>query len=151
MDRIIMFIATGAGSGYLPRFPGTWGSLVGIALWFVMQDLPLLTYLGITTALFVVGTLCAGSAEKIVDLADPGIVVIDEIVGQLVILAAAPAHPLAALLGFVVFRILDIAKPFPANWIDNHIHGGLGIMLDDIIAALYGLAFLQLIWYFAFA
>ena len=146
MDRLIMFIATGAGSGYLPKVPGTWGSLAGIGLWYVLQPLPPALYLGVAAALFAVGTFCAGSAEKIVDLADPGIVVIDEIVGQLIALAAAPNHPGAALLGFVMFRLFDISKPFPANWLDRHIHGGLGIMLDDVVAALYALLVLQLIW-----
>jgi phosphatidylglycerophosphatase A len=146
MDRVIMFIATGAGSGYLPKVPGTWGSLVGIALWFVLRPLPIAAYLGVAAGLFVIGTLCAGSTEKIVDLADPGIVVIDEIVGQLIAMAAAPAHPGAALLGFVLFRLFDIVKPFPANWLDRHIHGGLGIMADDVVAGLYALLVLQLIW-----
>ena len=144
-----MFIATGAGTGYLPKFPGTWGSLIGVGLWFGLQGLPLTTYLGATALLFAVGVFCAGSAEKIVDLADPGIVVIDEIVGQMIALAAVPAHPLAALLGFLLFRLLDITKPFPAGWADRHLHGGLGIMLDDVVAGLYALAILRTIWYFA--
>jgi phosphatidylglycerophosphatase A len=146
MDRLILFIATGFGSGYLPKAPGTWGSLVGVALWFGLRDLALLPYLGVTAAIFVVGTLCAGSAEKIVDRADPGLVVVDEIVGQLLALLAAPHHPVAALLAFLTFRVFDILKPFPANWLDRHIHGGLGIMLDDVVAGLYSLLVLQLIW-----
>jgi len=141
-----MFIATGFGAGYLPKAPGTWGSLVGVALWFLLRDLALLPYLGVTGALFVVGTLCAGSAEKIVDRADPGLVVVDEIVGQLLALLLAPHHPGAALLAFLTFRVFDILKPFPANWLDRHIHGGLGIMLDDVLAGLYSLLVLQLIW-----
>ena len=64
MDRLILFIATGFGSGYLPVAPGTWGSLVGVIMWFALRDLSLLPYLGVTAAIFVVGTFCAGSAEK---------------------------------------------------------------------------------------
>jgi phosphatidylglycerophosphatase A len=146
MDRLLLFIATGFGSGYLPKAPGTWGSLVGVALWFALRNLAVLPYLGVTGALFIVGVLCAGSAEKIVDRADPGLVVVDEIVGQLLTLLAAPHHPVAALLGFLTFRLLDILKPFPANWLDRHIHGGLGIMLDDVVAGLYSLLALQLVW-----
>ena len=146
MDRLIMFIATGAYSGYLPKAPGTWGSLLGVGIWAVLIKLDLTLYAGVVTALFVIGTLCAGSAEKIVDHGDPGIVVIDEIVGQLIALAAAPFHPLAALLGFALFRFFDILKPFPINWLDKHIHGGLGIMLDDVIAGIYALCILQLSW-----
>ena len=148
MDRLFMFIATGAYSGYLPKAPGTWGSLVGVALWFGLRKLELLPYLGIVAVLFVIGTACAGSAEKIVDRGDPGIVVIDEIVGQLIALAAAPAHPAAAVAGFCLFRLFDIAKPFPVSWFDKHIHGGLGIMLDDVIAGLYALFILQIVWRF---
>lgn len=141
-----MFIASGAYTGYLPKAPGTWGSLIGVGLWAGMQRLELLPYTGIVFALFVIGAACAGSAEKILDRGDPGIVVIDEIVGQLIALAAAPFHPGAALLGFVLFRFFDILKPFPINWLDKHIHGGLGIMFDDVVAGLYSLLILQLIW-----
>lgn len=143
-----MFIATGALSGYLPKAPGTWGSILGVAIWAGLHRLELLPYLATLAALFVVGTACAGSAEKILDRGDPQIVVIDEIVGQLIALTAAPFHPAAALLGFVLFRAFDIFKPFPVNWLDKHIHGGLGIMLDDVAAGLYALLALQLIWRF---
>lgn len=146
MDRLIMFIATGAGTGYLPRAPGTWGSILGVGLWFGLRHLGLPAYAGITFALFIVGTACAGSAEKIADRADPGIVVIDETVGQLIALAAAPHHPLAAAAGFLLFRFFDILKPFPVGWLDRHIHGGLGIMLDDVVAGLYALLLLHLGW-----
>lgn len=149
MDRLLMFIATGAHSGYLPKAPGTWGSAVGVLVWLLLSRLELGPYFSVLAALFVVGVFSAGAAEKIVDLGDPGIVVIDEIVGQLIALSLAPAHPAAALAGFVLFRFFDILKPFPANWIDNHLHGGLGIMLDDVVAGLYALIVLQLgLWLF---
>ena len=77
------------------------------------------------------------------DQGDPGIVVIDEIVGQLITLFLVPLHPLTALAGFALFRFFDILKPFPAGWLDRHIHGGLGIMLDDVAAGLMALAVLQ--------
>ena len=143
-----MFIATGAYSGYLPKAPGTWGSLLGVGLWAALHRLELLPYAGVVAALFIVGTACAGSAEKIVDRGDPGIVVIDEIVGQLIALTMAPFHPIAALLGFALFRFFDILKPFPINWLDKHIHGGLGIMLDDVAAGIYAFLLLQFIWRF---
>jgi phosphatidylglycerophosphatase A len=144
MDRLLMFIATGAHSGYLPKAPGTWGSAVGVLVWLLLSRLEMGPYFSVLAALFVVGVFSAGAAEKIVDLGDPGIVVIDEIVGQLIALSLAPAHPAAALAGFVLFRLFDIFKPFPANWIDSHLHGGLGIMLDDVVAGLYALIALQL-------
>ncbi len=145
-----MFIATGAGSGYLPVAPGTWGSAVGVLLWLAVSRLALPAYLAVLGALFLIGVFSAGAAEKIVDRGDPGLVVIDEIVGQLIVLTAAPHHPVAVLAGFALFRLFDILKPFPVGWIDRHLHGGLGIMLDDVAAALYALLVLQLgLWLFA--
>jgi len=150
MDRVFMFIATGAGSGYLPKAPGTWGSLVGVLLWFLIHPLPPAPYCILVAGLFVLGTVAAGAAEKIVNHGDPGLVVIDEIVGQLITLTAVPFHPISIILGFVFFRFFDILKPFPVGWLDAHIHGGLGIMLDDVAAGLYGLLVLQLgIWLFS--
>ena len=100
--------------------------------------------------LFIVGVASAGSAEKILDRGDPGVVVIDEIVGVLIALAAVPLHPAAALAGFALFRLFDIAKPFPVGWVDRHLHGGLGIMLDDVAAGLYALLVLHLgLWLLA--
>jgi phosphatidylglycerophosphatase A len=147
MDRLFMFIASGAWSGFLPRAPGTWGSMVGVAMWFGLRRLELIPYLGSVTALFIIGVVCAGAAEKILDRGDPGVVVIDEIVGQLIALTALPAHPVTVVAGFAVFRFFDILKPFPINWLDRHIHGGLGIMLDDVVAGLYTLVILQVGWY----
>ncbi|MCI5222864.1 MAG: phosphatidylglycerophosphatase A [Candidatus Electrothrix sp. AR4] len=140
-----MFIATGAYSGYLPKAPGTWGSLVGVLLWAAgLHRLSPLTYATVLGGIFFLGTAAAGAAEKIVDHGDPGLVVIDEIVGQLIALALAPRHPLAAFAAFALFRLFDILKPFPVGWLDRHIHGGLGIMLDDVAAGLYALLILQI-------
>ena len=150
MDRLLMFIATGAGSGYLPKAPGTWGTLVGLLLWWPLALLPLTAYLATVAVLFIVGVASAGAAEKILDRGDPGVVVIDEIVGVLIALAAVPLHPVAALAGFALFRLFDIAKPFPVGWVDRHLHGGLGIMLDDVAAGLYALLVLHLgLWLLA--
>ncbi|WP_028583625.1 phosphatidylglycerophosphatase A family protein [Desulfogranum mediterraneum] len=144
MDRLFMFIATGGGSGYLPKAPGTWGSAAGVLLWLGLGRLSLAPYLGVVFALFWLGVIAAGAAEKIVDHGDPGLVVIDEIVGQLIALATIPLAPLPVILAFVLFRIFDILKPYPVGWLDQHIHGGLGIMLDDVVAGLYALLVLKL-------
>jgi phosphatidylglycerophosphatase A len=143
MDKLFIFIATGACSGYLPKAPGTWGSIVGVLLWLPMRNLTIVPYGAVVAALFVIGTMAAGAAEKIVDRGDPGLVVIDEIVGQLIALAMVPHHPVPVLAAFALFRLFDILKPFPAGWLDHHIHGGLGIMLDDVMAGFYGLIVLQ--------
>lgn len=146
MDKIIMFLATGFYSGNLPKAPGTWGSLMALVPWFFMRNMPLPSYLTLVAVIFVVGCLLAGSAEKILDQADAGPIVIDEFVGMFITLAAAPSHPAAWIIGFFLFRFFDILKPFPCSWFDTHIHGGFGIMFDDVIAGLYALICLQLLW-----
>ena len=148
MDRLLMFIATGGGSGYLPKAPGTWGTLVGLVLWWPLAGLSLAAYLAAVGLLFAVGVASAGAAEKILDRGDPGVVVIDEIVGVLIALTAAPLHPAAALVGFALFRVFDILKPWPICWFDRHVEGGLGIMLDDIVAGIFACLTLQLLAHF---
>jgi phosphatidylglycerophosphatase A len=143
-----MFIATGCYSGYLPKAPGTWGSLVGLLLFFLLHTLSLEIYLSVIGGIFVIGTFAAGEAEKIMDHQDPGLVVIDEIVGMLITMIAVPATPLLMVLGFVLFRIFDIWKPFPVDFVDQRFHGGLGIMLDDVVAGIYSLLILQLLFRF---
>jgi phosphatidylglycerophosphatase A len=145
-----MLIATGFYSGYLPKAPGTWGSLVGLLIFFLLHTLSLGIYLAVVAGIFLIGTFAAGEAEKIMDHPDPGLVVIDEIAGMLVTMTAVPATPLAMALGFVLFRIFDIWKPFPVNFFDQRFHGGLGIMLDDIVAGIYSLIILQLLFRFIF-
>ena len=145
-----MFIATGCYSGYLPKAPGTWGSLVGLLLFFLLHNLSLEIYLAVIAGIFVIGTFAAGEAEKIMDHQDPGLVVIDEIVGMLITMIAVPATPLAMVLGFILFRIFDILKPFPVNFFDQRFHGGLGIMLDDVMAGIYSLIILQVLFRFVF-
>lgn len=144
MDRLLMFIATGAYSGYLPKAPGTWGSAVGVLIWLMVGECALIPFLTLIGVLFIIGVFSAGAAEKIVDCGDPGLVVIDEVVGQLIALTAIPYRPVPIVLGFLFFRFFDILKPFPIGWIDRHLHGGLGIMLDDVVAGLYALLLLQL-------
>lgn len=145
MDRLIMFLATGFGAGYLPKAPGTWGTIVALPVHFLLVRTAPAHYAMIMGGLIVFGILISGSAEKIMDMSDPGIVVIDEIVGMLITLIAAPLNWKALVLGFALFRFFDILKPFPVNIADQRFHGGIGIMLDDIIAGLYGLIILQLI------
>ncbi len=141
-----MFLATGFHSGNIPKCPGTWGSLVALLPWFFMRHLPLPSYLGLVAVIFVSGCLLAGSAEKILDQADAGPIVIDEFVGIFITLIAVPQHPAAWILGFLLFRLFDIVKPFPCSWFDQHIHGGFGIMMDDVVAGFYALLSLQILW-----
>ncbi|HBT96629.1 MAG TPA: phosphatidylglycerophosphatase A [Desulfobulbaceae bacterium] len=137
-----MFLATGFFSGYLPKAPGTWGSLIAIPLWFLFSYLAPLSYGLMLAVVFFLGWFVAGEAEKILDKPDPGCVVIDEIFGMFVTLFAAPRSWLVVIAAFLLFRLFDIAKPFPVSWLDRRLNGGLGIMLDDAMAGVY--AFLAL-------
>jgi phosphatidylglycerophosphatase A len=143
MHTLIMLIASGCYAGYLPKAPGTWGSLVGLVLFFLLSSLTVPVYIAVVAGLFVLGSLVAGEAEKILDSRDPGTVVIDEIVGMLITMIAVPVTPFTMAVGFALFRIFDIAKPFPVNFFDQRFHGGPGIMLDDVVAGLYSLVILH--------
>ena len=147
MKSLIMAIATGCWVGNMPKAPGTWGSLFAFLPWFLIRGFSLPMYLLILLLVFVVGFFTAGSAEKILDRADAGPIVIDEILGMFITLTLAPNHPAAWLLGFILFRIFDITKPFPVSWFDQRIHGGIGIMMDDVMAGIYAFLSLQIVWY----
>ncbi|RJX25749.1 MAG: phosphatidylglycerophosphatase A [Desulfurivibrio sp.] len=147
MDKLIMALASGLYTGYLPIAPGTWGTLVAFPLHLLLTRLSPAGYYAGLAIIFVVAVLAAGSAEKILDRGDPGIVVIDEIIGMLIGLIGAPIKALPLIIAFLLFRILDILKPFPAGWADAHLHGGLGIVLDDVVAGFYTLLVMQLLKY----
>ncbi|WP_228723266.1 phosphatidylglycerophosphatase A [Desulfosediminicola flagellatus] len=142
-----MAIATGCWVGNLPKAPGTWGSLVAFLPWLLIKGFTLPFYLLTLAIVFIIGFFAAGSAEKILDRADAGPIVIDEILGMFVTLTLAPNHPVAWALGFIFFRIFDISKPFPVSWFDQRIHGGIGIMMDDVVAGIYALISLHLLWF----
>ncbi len=137
MNHLILVYATGLYTGLIKKAPGTWGSLFAFIPWFVFKNVDPVVYIGITVFCFITGFLAAGAAEKILDTPDAGAIVIDEIVGMFITLFLVPQHLLLYVLGFLFFRIFDIFKPFPISWLDKHIHGGMGIMLDDVMAGLY--------------
>ena len=129
-------VATGAGSGYAPFAPGTAGSLVGLLLFWPLSRLPFAGQVGVTVALFLLGTLAAAHLASRLGLKDPGIVVVDEVVGQWVSLLLLPLTPLTVVLGFLLFRLLDVLKPWPARDFER-LPGGWGIMADDVMAGIY--------------
>ena len=139
----VVLVAVGFGSGLAPKAPGTAGTVVAIPLFLLMQPLPLITYLLITTCLFIAGIwICTYAAEKF-GVHDHPAIVIDEIVGYLITMTAAPQGWLAVTAGFVLFRLLDAIKPWPISWFDRNINGGLGIMLDDVVAGVIALLMIQ--------
>lgn len=142
------FLAFGFGSGLAPIAPGTFGTLVAIPLFLLMQPLALPWYLLIVLAITVFGIWLCGTSAKELGLHDPAGIVWDEIAGYLVTMIAAPVGWKWIIIGFLLFRLFDIWKPWPVNIADKKLEGGLGIILDDIIAGIYALIVLQLIAYF---
>ena len=143
-----MAIATGLYTGYTPKAPGSMGTLVAFPIHFLIILLPGYGYYLALAAILIVAIITAGMAEKIIDSQDPGMVVIDEIIGMLIGLIGIPLNLPALVVAFILFRIFDIWKPFPVRWFDDHLHGGTGIVLDDVMAGIYTLACMQAFYYF---
>jgi len=142
------FISVGFGSGLMPKAPGTFGTLAAIPLYFAVSDLSLWSYLLITTLITLVGIYLCAYTSKALGVHDHGGIVIDEIAGYLITMIAVPFGGIWIIAGFVLFRFFDILKPWPISWIDKRVHGGLGIMLDDVLAGAFAWACLQAIIFF---
>lgn len=128
-------LAFGFGSGLAPVAPGTVGTLPGLLIVVALAKVPLTLYIAIILLAFGLGVLICGSASRQLGTHDHGGIVWDEIVGMMITMVAVPVTPATLLLGFVCFRIFDITKPWPIRWVDKHVDGGFGIMLDDVLAA----------------
>jgi phosphatidylglycerophosphatase A len=133
------FLALGFGSGLITPAPGTWGSIAALPL---AAGLHLAGVQGVMLAwlalpLFVLGVWVCGVTGRALGVADSGHIVWDEIVAMLLVLAAVPATPVAWLAALLAFRVFDIVKPWPIRWLDARVHGGFGVMLDDVVAALF--------------
>ncbi|MGC1952683.1 MAG: phosphatidylglycerophosphatase A [Gammaproteobacteria bacterium] len=137
------FLACGLGTGLVPVAPGTAGTALGVGLYLLIMELPLPWYAATVLFLFCLGIGLTRAASRLLAVHDHPAIVWDEIVGYLVTMMAAPRHPGWILTGFVFFRIFDILKPWPIYQIDRRITGGLGIMLDDLVAGIYAWALLQ--------
>jgi phosphatidylglycerophosphatase A len=144
-------LAFGFGAGLSPLAPGTVGSLLALPLWLLLFWLPWPLYAGVCVLLFLAGCWLCGASARLLGVHDHGGIVFDEVVGMLVTcLPLLPALALTSgpgwlwwLAAFALFRAFDILKPWPIRWIDRHVHGGLGIMLDDLLA---GLAAAGVLW-----
>ena len=131
-------LATWFGSGLLPIAPGTWGSLAALPFAAVLAWLggPLLVLLA-SAAVFGIGIWAADAYMATTGVHDPPAIVIDEVAAQWLTLALMPVDPIVYLLGFLLFRVFDVLKPWPANLVDRAVTGGFGVMLDDVVAAVY--------------
>ena len=140
----VSLIATWFGCGLLPGAPGTWGSLAALPFaWVIVMLGGPLGLIGAVIAAFSIGIWAAGRYSQAAGLKDCQNVVIDEVAGQWLALVFVPLDPAAYFAAFILFRICDVFKPWPANWADRNVPGGFGIMLDDMIAGTYALILIQ--------
>lgn len=145
MTRLAVFLATVGYIGYFPFAPGTVGSAAGLVFyllaWWTASPI---FEVGMIVALFAAGVWAGTTAERYFGGIDPGPIVLDEVVGMLITLAFIPVGWTGALAGFVLFRIFDVLKPYPAGRLEA-LHGGLGVMADDAMAAVYANITLRLV------
>ena len=145
MTRLAVLLSTVGYIGYFPVAPGTVGSAAGLLVYaLVMLSGSAWTEVAAIVLVFAVGAWAATISERYFGGIDPGPVVIDEVLGMLVTLAFVPVGVKGAAVGFFVFRVLDVIKPYPANRLER-LHGGLGVMADDAAAAVYGNIVMRLI------
>lgn len=143
------FVAFGFGSGLLPIAPGTWGTLMAIPVYLILSALSPVFYFLAVIVLFLLGVRVSDIVTRALGVQDYSGIVWDEVVGYLLTMFCAPFGLVWMIIGFLLFRVFDILKPPPINLVDKHIHGGLGVMLDDVMAAIPACLILQaLAWIF---
>jgi phosphatidylglycerophosphatase A len=139
------FLAFGFGSGLAPFAPGTFGTVAALPLYFLLALLPPQIYLVMTLVAFALGIWICGKVSRDLGVHDHAGIVWDEIVGFLLTMFLVPVHLIWVVAGFILFRIFDIWKPYPIRWVDKHVSGGLGIMIDDVLAAIPACFILEII------
>ncbi|MEP0355793.1 MAG: phosphatidylglycerophosphatase A [Paraglaciecola sp.] len=144
----VHFLAFGFGSGLAPKAPGTFGTIAALPIVAVLALYTSLTvYIAITVIASVVGIWICGIAANDMEVHDDSSIVWDEFAGMLITMIAVPLSWQTLLLGFILFRIFDILKPWPISYLDKNAHGGFGIMIDDVLAGLFALGGMQLALY----
>jgi len=146
LKQPIQFLALGFGSGLAPKAPGTFGTLVAIPLYLFLAMLAPLYYLIAIIVMSIAGIYICGKAAKDVGVHDHPAIVWDEFVGYFITMFMVPVSWQSVLVGFLLFRLFDILKPWPISYIDRKMSGGAGIMFDDILAGLFSLFIMQLIF-----
>ena len=129
-----LLLAFGFGSGLVKKAPGTFGTLAAVPIWYMMSNLNLLSYVVIIYLATIVGIIVCEKASTQLGVHDHGGIVWDEFVGFWIAMCPVSPSIINLLVGFILFRVLDIFKPWPISWFDNNIRGGFGIMIDDIVA-----------------
>ncbi len=148
MPSPALLIATWFGSGLLPKAPGTWGSLAALPVAWGIVTLTSTPHSLLLAALILlpIGAWAAARHSATLGTHDAGEIVVDEVVGIWLVLGVIPVAPLWWVAGFAVFRLFDVLKPWPISWLDTHISGGWGIMLDDVAAGIAGAAVLAAVF-----
>lgn len=141
----VVFIALGFGSGLVPKAPGTAGTVIAIPLVLLLGTLELWAYLAITCFVVFAGIWVCSYTSRKLDVDDHPAIVIDEIAGFFITMAIAPDGWVWLVIGFILFRFFDAVKPWPISWLDKNVKGGLGIMLDDVVAGIASLTCMYLI------
>jgi phosphatidylglycerophosphatase A len=147
-DTAVIFLATGCYLGRVPVAPGTFGSLLGLLICVVLSDIWLISAVLITIAFIGCSVWIADEAEKSLNQEDPGCIVIDEIAGMMVTLIGLPFNLFTAAAGFILFRLLDILKPFPIRLIERRLSGGVGVVADDVAAGILANIVLRIVLMF---
>ena len=143
-----MFLATGCFIGNISFAPGTFGSILGIPLCFLLSKINLLVAVLLTVIFVLFAILIAQEAEKILKTKDPGCIVIDETAGLMVTLIGLPFNIISVGSGFLIFRFLDVWKPYPIRFVENKLSGGAGIVMDDVAAGICGNLLLRVMFFF---
>lgn len=141
----VHFLALGFGSGLAAKAPGTFGTLAAIPVYLLLAQLSVAWYLGITLVCVLAGIYICDRAAKDMGVHDHGAIVWDEVAGLLITLIAAPADIMWLALGFALFRLFDIVKPWPIRWLDAKVEGGFGIMIDDVLAGIFAFICLKML------
>jgi phosphatidylglycerophosphatase A len=144
------FLALGAGTGLMPRAPGTWGSLLGVALYAALAPWGLGVSLPVAILLCAIGVPLCGRTARALGVHDHPAIVWDEVAGVFLTLLCGNGSALSLGMGFALFRLFDIWKPWPVRWADRRLGGGAGVMADDLLAAAYaggGLALFEYVSY----
>ena len=146
-QQTVLFVSTGFYSGYVPFAPGTFGTLTALPFCYLLSICARGGGAVIIIAVILLAIWLADSSEKLINKKDPGCIVIDEIAGMLVTLAGLPFNFFTVVMGFVLFRLLDIFKPFPIRYLERKIPGGAGIVVDDLVAGIIANITLRIILY----
>ena len=142
----VHLFSVGFGSGLAPNAPGTFGTIAALPFWYVLQFLPPAYYVVVLILAFILGVYLCGATADALGVHDHGGIVWDEFVGLWIALFMVPMHFGWILLGFALFRLFDIWKPWPIRVLDAKVHGGFGIMIDDVLAGVYAYLTLQLLY-----